>query len=73
MVTRPGAEPVRLPSKCTDVRINRGDIITVHTPGAGGYGNPLCRQPEAIRRDIFEGRVTEEKAAELYGYTNHES
>jgi N-methylhydantoinase B len=72
-LTRPGAEPVRLPSKCTDVRINRGDIITVHTPGAGGYGNPLCRQPEAIRRDIFEGRVTEEKAVELYGYTNHES
>lgn len=57
----------RLPSKCTGRKVAKGDIIRVLTPGAGGYGNPKKRLPEKVLRDVIEGKVSVEKARELYG------
>ncbi|MGK6311461.1 hydantoinase B/oxoprolinase family protein [Neorhizobium sp. DT-125] len=37
-----------------------GDVIEVFTPGAGGYGEPSRRSPEAIARDFLEGNFLEE-------------
>lgn len=31
-------DPVKLPSKVSNVKLNRDDCISVRTPGAGGYG-----------------------------------
>ncbi len=36
-----------------------GDIVTIITPGAGGYGPASARDPAARARDIREGRLTE--------------
>ena len=35
--------------------------------GGGGFGDPLDRDPEFVRRDVRRGWVTAEKASETYG------
>jgi N-methylhydantoinase B len=35
----------------------KGDVISIITPGAGGYGAPAQRSPEARARDLAEGRA----------------
>jgi N-methylhydantoinase B len=35
-------------------------------PSAGGYGDPRERDPEAIRRDVADGYLTEETARRQY-------
>ena len=37
------------------------------TGGGGGYGPPLEREPDAIRRDVLEGYVSREAAQRDYG------
>ena len=44
-----------------------GDRVASRSPGAGGYGNPLERDPEMVRRDVIYGYVSLEKAKEDYG------
>jgi N-methylhydantoinase B len=55
-----------LPSKCT-VNIERGDSLVIKTPGGGGYGDPLSREPGYVLRDFLNGLVTMEAAAMDYG------
>ncbi len=57
----------RLPSKCTDILLNKGDIVSVLTPGSGGYGIPFERSAEAVLSDVIDGKVSREKATESYG------
>ncbi|MCC3358938.1 hydantoinase B/oxoprolinase family protein [Bacillus sp. REN16] len=56
-----------LSSKCTEVNLRAGDIIEIHTPGAGGYGDPRKRNPNQVLVDVIENKVSEGKALELYG------
>jgi len=35
-----------------------GDVLTLESPGGGGYGDPAARPAELIRRDLEEGYVT---------------
>lgn len=66
-LTRADGSVERLPSKCTDVPLRRGDIVSVQTPGSGGYGNPLERAPERVLTDVIEQKVSPENAEKLYG------
>jgi N-methylhydantoinase B len=45
-----------------------GERLTVETPGGGGWGRPTERPLELIERDLREGLMTREAAAERYGY-----
>jgi N-methylhydantoinase B len=54
-------------SKDEDIRVVGGDSVHVRTPGGGGYGDPLTRDPELVRRDVIRGYVTVEDAARDYG------
>ncbi|MFT3761413.1 MAG: hydantoinase B/oxoprolinase family protein [Pseudoxanthomonas sp.] len=47
--------------------LHPGDRVTVLTPGAGGYGPPAQRSPDAVRRDLAEHRIDPETAARIYG------
>jgi N-methylhydantoinase B len=49
------------------LEVEAGDIVTILTPGAGGYGDPFLRDPEAVRRDVRLGLVSAEAAARDYG------
>ena len=44
-----------------------GDTVTHYTPGGGGYGDPLSRDPERVLRDVLEGKVSREQARHVYG------
>jgi N-methylhydantoinase B len=41
--------------------------VHLNTPGGGGYGDPLLRNPELVRQDVIEGYITLENAKEDYG------
>lgn len=56
----------QLPSKCTDIPLNKGDIISVRTPGSGGYGDPARREPERVLMDVIDRKVSPKNAAALY-------
>jgi N-methylhydantoinase B len=47
--------------------LQKGDKITVVTPGGGGWGDPRLRDPESVRRDVHEGFVSLKRAQEIYG------
>ena len=59
-------EPLLLTSKST-VRLKKGDIVSVQTPGGGGYGSPMERDPEMVLRDVIDGKVSLKRAMEIYG------
>jgi len=44
-----------------------GDVIAFSNPGGGGYGNPLERDPEMVKRDVINGYVSPESAKGDYG------
>lgn len=44
-----------------------GDILHVACGGAGGWGDPLARDPAAVLLDWRRGWITEAHAAEAYG------
>jgi N-methylhydantoinase B len=43
-----------------------GDVITLRTPGGGGYGAAAERAPDAVLRDIAAGYLSEASALEQY-------
>jgi N-methylhydantoinase B len=55
-----------LPSKTT-FKVHPGDVVTYETCGGGGYGDPLDRNPELVRLDVIEQKVTISRAREAYG------
>ena len=47
-------------------RIPAGARILLDLPGGGGYGNPLERDPDLVRRDVKDGLVSVERARKVY-------
>ncbi len=54
-------------SKEQDIPLKAGDRVAVGTPGGGGYGDPLQRDRELVRRDVAMGYYTAAEAAEKFG------
>lgn len=52
-----------------NMRLRRGEVIEIVTPGAGGYGPPAQRVPAAVRRDLAERRIDATVAHDVYGVT----
>jgi N-methylhydantoinase B len=44
-----------------------GDVISFQQSGAGGYGDPLAREPARVLEDVLDGYVSVEAAREEYG------
>ena len=54
-------------SKEQDISLRAGDRVRVGTPGGGGYGDPLQRDPELVRKDVELGYYTAAEAKEKFG------
>ena len=54
-------------SKDQDIQLQAGDVVRVSTPGGGGYGDPVERDPALVARDVGLGYYTAEQAAMLFG------
>lgn len=55
-----------LPSKCDRVKVKAGDLLLFDTWGAGGWGDPLQREPAKVLADVRKGLVSVE-GARRYG------
>jgi N-methylhydantoinase B len=55
------------PGKVTGIPIQAGDIVVMQSAGGGGFGDPLFRDPERVRRDVLAGYVSAERSREGYG------
>ena len=72
---RPGAiwinpdtrEAKRLPTRYADYPLRADDVFRLDTPGGGGYGDPLTRDPERVLADVREGVISRETAERDYG------
>jgi N-methylhydantoinase B len=62
----PDAENRLLPSKLT-MTIKRGDVFRHVLAGAGGWGDPLERDPASVLRDVRNELLSPEKALADYG------
>src|SRR5215471_10895048 len=57
----------RLPTRYADYPLQAGDVFRLDTPGGGGYGDPLARDPVRVLDDVRQGDVSIKAAAERYG------
>jgi N-methylhydantoinase B len=48
-------------------RLKPGDTVVMDAAGGGGYGEPRERDPEALARDLREGKVSAQSAERDYG------
>ena len=55
-----------LVSKITDIHIGRGQKVRLETPGGGGFGDPLSRDPDRVVRDVRLGYLSREAARRDY-------
>jgi N-methylhydantoinase B len=60
-----------LPAKFDFLRVRAGDRLVFLTAGGGGWGDPLERDPHAVRLDVIRGFVSVEKARDSYGVVVH--
>jgi N-methylhydantoinase B len=68
-ILNPGArDERRLPAAAADVRLPRGSVLRICTPGGGGYGPARERSREAVARDLAEERIARSRAEALYAF-----
>lgn len=60
----PGEKPLK--SKGLD-KLKKGDLVSLRMPGAGGYGDPLERDPARVEADVQDGKVSVAAARREYG------
>lgn len=64
-VLNPDKDGVELGSKVT-VELEPRDIVSYRTCGGGGYGLPQERDPQLVLRDVRDGKVSLERARDVY-------
>ncbi len=62
----PEGEARDLPSKYT-LEVPMDGCVRVETPGGGGFGEPRRRAPEAVARDLRDGKISADTARDVYG------
>jgi N-methylhydantoinase B len=60
-----GRPPRVLRTKEVGIEIRPGDCLEVRSAGGGGWGPPEKRSPEARKRDLAQGLVTQEASTEV--------
>jgi N-methylhydantoinase B len=46
-------------------------VVSVQTPGGGGYGDPRLRPAALVAEDAAQGRISPERARAVYGVALH--
>ena len=67
MTLNPGQSNTRLLNNIDTFTAGPGDIIRITSPGGGGRGDPLDREPERVLRDVICAYITEAAAEADYG------
>ena len=64
IINRADGRQETVPSKLVTT-LRAGDRVVLETAGGGGYGEPSRRDPELVRLDVADGKITD-RAAEAY-------
>lgn len=67
MLLNPGRPDERVLNNVDTFSANPGDIIAITSPGGGGRGDPMEREPARVLRDVTCGYVLQEAAEADYG------
>jgi N-methylhydantoinase B len=59
--------PGDIPGKIANYPLAKGDVLISESSGGGGFGDPLDRNLTDIERDLREGYISEDHAANVYG------
>lgn len=60
-------QPSDIPGKLRAFPLKYDDVVVVKTVGGGGVGDPLERDPELVKDDLFERYISPEVARDIYG------
>ncbi|NMO97135.1 hydantoinase B/oxoprolinase family protein [Paenibacillus lemnae] len=63
----PGSEQERPLPKISVLHPSPGDIISIQSPGGGGWGSPYLRKPEEVLEEFRAGLISQEHAEQQYG------
>jgi N-methylhydantoinase B len=55
------------PMPMKPITLSTGDVYRHVMAGGGGFGDPFDREPERVRTDVLEGKVTIDHARDAYG------
>lgn len=55
-------------AKIQNLDLKPGDVVELTTAGGGGYGKPSERDKSLIKKDLIEGKISEESAKKDYNY-----
>jgi N-methylhydantoinase B len=64
---RAGQEKEFLGAVFSNVPVGPGDMFTRPSAGGGGFGDPLDRDPEAVKEDVADDYVSVDRARKDYG------
>jgi N-methylhydantoinase B len=62
----PEGRAVRYPSKFS-VDLSAGEVMSIQSAGGGGFGDVGARDPALVRGDVAAGRISPERAQDIYG------
>jgi len=66
MLLNPGTDKEEAPKSKGVSAIKAGELLSICLPGSGGYGPPWERNPEKVRWDVINGKVSFHSAREDY-------
>ncbi len=67
VVVNPGAPGERPVGKIDALSLEPGDVLSVRSPGGGGYGDPYERDAPLVRDDVLDGLLSRAQAEAQYG------
>jgi N-methylhydantoinase B/oxoprolinase/acetone carboxylase alpha subunit len=60
-------ETLLTPQAHVHLHVSPGDRIMHKVHGSGGYGDPFERDAELVLQDVIEGKISVERAHDVYG------
>lgn len=67
VMVNPGTDRQRAIRKLDVLRLEAGDVVRIESPGGGGYGSPLERDPWRVALDLELGFISPKSAGTIYG------
>lgn len=60
-------EWIQTESKEYPRKVSKGDIVSIHSAGGGGYGNPYKRDMNSVLKDYLDDIISKQTALDIYG------
>ena len=67
VMLNPGRPGERQEPKINVLTPAPGEVVSIRSPGGGGWGNPLQRPAELVLQEVESGLLSRERAQQLYG------